>query len=61
MNGPSPIRFASPELARKIASIHGTQVQTLTVKMVGKEDVSDYLTKVRDARAVRPSQTFRVK
>jgi hypothetical protein len=61
VNDSTPIRFASPELARKIASIHGTQVQTITVKMIGKKDVADYLGKVKAARAVRPSQTFRVK
>lgn len=61
MNNSPPIRFASPELARVIASIHGTQVQTITVKMIGKKDVAEYLGKVKAARAVRPSRTFRVK
>lgn len=55
------IRFASPELARKIASIHGTEVKTVTVKMVGKKDVAEFLDKMRAARAVPPSRTFRVK
>jgi hypothetical protein len=61
MNDTLPIRFASPELARQIASIHGTQVQTITVKMIGKKDVAEYLAKVKAARAVPPSRTFRVK
>jgi len=61
MNASNPIRFASPELARQIASLHGTTVQTVTVKMVGKKDVTEYLGKVRAARAVPPSRTFRVK
>lgn len=61
VNDSPPIRFASPELARKIASIHGTQVQTITVKMIGKKDVAEYLEKVQAARAVRPSRTFRTR
>lgn len=61
MSDTPSIRFASPELAQKIATIHGTQVQTITVKMVGKKDVAEYLGKVQAARAVRPSRTFRVK
>ena len=61
MTATHPIRFASPELARRIASIHGTQVQTITVKMIGKKDVAEYLGKVKAARAVPPSRTFRVK
>ncbi|MDA0767357.1 MAG: hypothetical protein O3A87_04075 [Verrucomicrobia bacterium] len=61
MSDPSPLRFASPELARKIASIHGKKVQTVKVKMVGKKDVTEYLKKVQAARSVQPSANFRVK
>ena len=61
MSDSPPVRFASPELARKIAMIHGKEVQTVKVKMVAKKDVTEYLKKVRAARAVRPSATFRVK
>ncbi len=61
MNASHPVRFASPELARKIASIHGQKVRTVKVKMVAKKDTAEYLKKVRAARAVPPSSTFRVK
>lgn len=61
MTDSSPIRFASKELAQRIAEIHGGKVQTVKVTMVGKEDVSKLLRKVKEAREVTPSATFRVK
>ncbi|MCF7674077.1 MAG: hypothetical protein K9M97_01940 [Akkermansiaceae bacterium] len=61
MNQSAPIRFASRELARRIAVINGGEVKTVKIRMVGKEDVSKLLRKAKAARETPPSATFRAR
>jgi hypothetical protein len=61
MNDSTPVRFANRELAQRIAKINGGEARTVSVTMVGGEDVAKLLRKVKRARAVAPSATFRVK
>jgi hypothetical protein len=57
----SPIRFSNRDLAERIATQNGGTVRTVKVTMVGQEDVSKLLKKIKAARGVAPSNTFRVK
>jgi len=61
MNDSSPIRFASRELAQRIADINGGVVKTVKVTMVGQKDVTRLLRKMQIARETPPSPTFRVR
>jgi hypothetical protein len=60
-NSQEPIRYTSPELAQKIASNHGREAKTVTVKMVGKQEVTEFLQKIQNVRKPAPKETFRVK
>ena len=61
MKKSTTMRSATRELAEKIADIHHGKVTTVKVEMIGKEDVSRLLRKVKAARKLSPSATFRVK
>lgn len=58
---PAPISSPGRALAEAISAIHGTKPVTITVKMIGGPEVSALLKKLRQARSVTPSRTFRVK
>jgi hypothetical protein len=60
-DSPPPTRYASSELAQKIAAHHGRDAKTVTVKMVGKKEVSDFLQRLQTVRQPAPTETFRVK
>ena len=61
METTAPVRFASPELAEKIAKNHNTTVQTVKVKMVGQKDISNYIRQIKAAQKKGASSTFRSK
>ena len=43
------------------AEIHGGEVKFITVKMIGRKDVSEYFKKVAMERAIPPPPTFQVR
>jgi hypothetical protein len=45
----APVRYSSPDLARKIAQNYGKPVKTLKVKMVASAEVSSLLVRVKNA------------
>ncbi len=59
MTPTKPIWFPSRELAEAIAAIHGQKPVSITVKMLGKDDVARYIRIVQSARATPPSGIFR--
>jgi hypothetical protein len=56
-----PVRYTTPQLAEKIASNFGEKPKTVTVKMVGKDDVADLLRKIRIVTRPAPASTYRIK